>query len=438
MKRPGPREGLLWQHWEKLPADRVVLIDPVAERSWTTGALTGHALTFSEKLRLYRPGDRIAFRLPNGADWIAFFLALQRAGLAAVPLDGALPEKGCLDTARTVGVRALYIEGRFHALESHRRASGCCCIKVTSGSAGLPKSVLCRAEHLIADGRQVRKTMGIRPADRNLAAIPLGHSYGLGNLVMPLILQGTAMVAAGEYVPRQLVEWIGRYGVTVLPLVPALYRVLAALPPGPRLDSVRTAISAGAVLSPLVAQAFFERYGIKIHNFYGSSETGGICYDRSGNAALAGRSVGKPLAGVSIELNKGRVTVTSPAVATRTGRWRLGDAAEWNSRGELVLLGRLGQGANIGGKKVHPLEVERVLRALPGVNDAAVWLVRREGRDLLAAAVETLLRRAEVENALAGKLPAWKWPKFFLVAPELPRTARGKLDHAELRRSAGC
>jgi acyl-coenzyme A synthetase/AMP-(fatty) acid ligase len=275
--------------------------------------------------------------------------------------------------------------------------------------------------------------MGIRPGDRNLAAIPLGHSYGLGNLVMPLILQGTAMVTCGEYVPRQLVEWMNRYRVTTLPLVPALFRVLAALPQGRKVKSLRTAISAGAPLSPEIAQAFLKRFGVRVHNFYGSSETGGICYDRSGEASLTGRAVGKPLSGVTITLKQGRPTVTSPAVATRTGRWRLDDAAEWNSRGELVLLGRSGQGANIGGKKVHPLEVERVLRSLPGVTDVAVWLTQREGRDLLAAGVETDLGQSELERALTRHLPAWKHPRFYLIARELPRTARGKLDHAALR-----
>jgi acyl-coenzyme A synthetase/AMP-(fatty) acid ligase len=243
------------------------------------------------------------------------------------------------------------------------------------------------------------------------------------------------MVCAADYLPRQLVEWIERYRVTVFPAVPALFRVLAALPPGRgNCPSLRTVISAGAVLTPAVAQAFFARYGIKIHNFYGSSETGGICYDRTGGASLKGRSVGKPLAGVSVTVKAGRVTVESLAVAARGGRWRLADFGEWNGRGELVLLGRAGQGANIGGKKVHPLEVERVLRALPGVTDAAVWLRQSEGRDLLAAGVETKHSRAELERALAVRLPAWKLPKAWFIARELPRTARGKLDLAALRR----
>jgi acyl-CoA synthetase (AMP-forming)/AMP-acid ligase II len=120
-------------------------------------------------------------------------------------------------------------------------------------------------------------------------------------------------------------------------------------------------------------------------------------------------------------------------VATPSGRWRLGDFGEWNPRGELTLLGRVSKEANIGGKKVHPLEIERVLRALPGVTDACVWLAQKDGRDLLAAAVETRRVRAQIEEELSARLPAWKWPKVCAVVAEFPRTPRGKVDVAALR-----
>jgi acyl-CoA synthetase (AMP-forming)/AMP-acid ligase II len=136
---------------------------------------------------------------------------------------------------------------------------------------------------------------------------------------------------------------------------------------------------------------------------------------------------------VKVTVKAKRVTVESEAVATKMGRWRLNDYGEWNPRGELVLLGRAGQGANIGGKKVHPLEIERALRALPGVTDACVWLAKRNGRDLLAAAVETPHGQAKIEQALAGRLPAWKLPKHYVVLREFPRTARGKADGIALR-----
>jgi long-chain acyl-CoA synthetase len=436
--------GSLWQHWADFRSrhpDKVVLIEANQDKTWTASELSEAALAFAACLSRYEPGDRIAFRLPNGAEWFALFLALLRAELPAMPLDGGLPKDGCVETARRLGARALYLDGKFHSLgkaaTASKRNKNCSCVKVTSGTGALPKAIECRAEHLLADGRHIIDTMGVRAGDINLAAIPLGHSYGLGNLVLPLILQGTAVVCAPEYMPRQLLEWIDRYRVTVFPAVPALFRVLAALPAGQgSMDSLRTVISAGAVLTPAVAQTFFARYGRKIHNFYGSSETGGICYDRTGSASLTGRSVGKPLAGVSIAVEAGAITVTSPAVATRGGRWRLPDCGEWNKRGELVLLGRGGEGANIGGKKVHPLEVERVLRALPGVTDATVWLSQIEGRDLLAAAVETKQSRAQIEQGLAARLAAWKLPKTYIITREFPRNGRGKLDLSMLKERA--
>jgi len=222
--------------------------------------------------------------------------------------------------------------------------------------------------------------------------------------------------------------------VTVFPAVPALFRVLAALPAGPGLTPLRTAISAGAVLSPAIARAFVDRYGIKIHNFYGASETGGICYDRTGSASLSGRSVGKSMDGVSVSIHQGRIRVKSAAVAKRGGQWLLHDFGAWNNREELVLLGRLGQGVNIGGKKVHPREVERILRSVPAVTDAAVWMQQGRDRDFLAAGVETTLTRAKLEETLGARLSAWKMPKCYFIAKELPRTARGKLDLAALRR----
>ena len=442
MKKKARPEGLLWKHWlaqqERLKT-KPALIDATKDKSWTAQALTESAVAFSDQVLRHAPGDRIAFCLPNGPEWFSLFLALQRAGLAAVPLDGAMPLEGCLETARRLGARTVYVKGEFHSLGKLPATSvqneKCCCVKITSGTGSEPKVIECRAEHLLADGRNVIETMGIRSNDLNFAVIPLGHSYGLGNLVMPLIQQGTAMVCAVDYVPRQLIEWIARYRVTVFPGVPALFRVLAALPTtGEKIDSLRTVISAGAVLTPAVAQAFHERYGRKIHNFYGSSETGGICYDRTGSASLGGRSVGKPMKGVSLEMKAGRVLVQSQAVATRSHRWQVNDLGEWNGRGELVLLGRNHLEANIGGKKVNPMEVERALRSLSGVSDVAVWLRHSDGRDLLSAGVETALSQAEIEKALAAKLPVWKLPKTYFVARELPRTARGKLDLAKLKR----
>ena len=46
--------------------------------------------------------------------------------------------------------------------------------------------------------------MGIKPSDTQIAVIPLSHSYGLGVLLMPLLLQATAIVVRDSFVPPQL------------------------------------------------------------------------------------------------------------------------------------------------------------------------------------------------------------------------------------------
>src|SRR5258708_5242000 len=115
-KRP---EGLLWAYWlerQKQQPDKPVLIDAVKDASWTANGLTEASFQFSDHLLRYDAGERIAFRLPKGREWFALFLALQRAGLAGVPLDGGMRAEGCMETARRLGARAVYLDGEFQSL----------------------------------------------------------------------------------------------------------------------------------------------------------------------------------------------------------------------------------------------------------------------------------------------------------------------------------
>ena len=405
----------LWSLWQTTAvrcAGKPVVIDADSGRTWTATQLTAEAEHIATMFR----GPYAPICQPNGALWLATFLAIQKIGAAAVPLDVSLPPDVQRETIRALSLRS--------------KLRPVCCVKLTSGTTGDLKRVFCSVTNLRADGEHIIRTMGLRPADRNLAIIPLGHSYGLGNLVMPLLLQGTTVVCAQAFVPRQILRLIEEHEVTVLPTVPAILRALAQLEGATKPPSLRLVISAGAPLTAEVAQQFRQRYGIKIHNFYGSSETGGICYDRTGTATLNGRSVGKPLGGVKVKIRRdGRVAVNSPA-----GKATLPDLGEWNRYGELRLLGRVGEVANIGGKKIAPAEIERALRELHGVSDAWVTVLQdKRGHDYLAAAVETTRARVEIEQELLRILPAWKLPKTWLLAPALPRTDRGKLHTAELR-----
>ena len=451
---------MLWRTWQRTAArfpDQPVVIEADSGRVWTCAELTqaaerlalaefGVAASASERIsrssarsrsRLQHAAKRgmvTAFCLPNGGEWVVRFLACQRAGVRAAPLDPSLDGEALAGAARQLTAAS----PAFRVQRSQKMPSDAvCCLKITSGTSGQMTTVPCRARHLLADGRQIIASMGLRPRDRNLAIIPLGHSYGLGNLVLPLVLEAIPIVCTQGLVPRHLLEVIDRHRVTVLPTVPAVLRALALTAGAKRPAALRLVISAGAPLSAEVARQFHRTFGLKIHNFYGASETGGICYDRSGGATLTGRSLGRPLLGVTVRVRRdGRVVVRSAAVAVGRGQQVLPDQGEWNRFGELRLLGRVGRVANIGGRKVVPAELENCLRTVAGIADAWVTVLQdRHHRDYLAAAVETTRSREELEGELARHVAAWKLPKRWWLQPRLPRTERGKLDTAALVRS---
>ncbi len=429
---------MLWHCWLKT-------VSRMREKPALIHAPDGATLSFSKLhenvellARRLEParGTCMAFALPNSFHWVELFLATQKSGVTALALDASTPTRIQAGLAGKLGASFLWKQDRLIRLKTARTKTHAAYYKLTSGSTGLPKIIPCSAANLLADAIQVTKTMKIRPSDRNLGLIPFGHSYGLGNLVLPLIVQGTSIVLAESYLPGQIPDWIHKHHITVFPSVPAVFRILIQLPGKHSLPPLRTAISAGAPLKPETACAFYKRFGLKIHNFYGSSETGGICYDSTGNASLAGRSVGKPLAGVKIKaLPENRLQISSRAVATPSCKFTVADFGKCNRYGEIALLGRSGTAANIGGKKVHPAELESALRSIPGVSDAWATVLHSHGRDYLATAVETKKSARALHALLEHKLPAWKLPKRLAVLPAFPRNARGKIDAAQLLKS---
>ncbi|HEV8074051.1 MAG TPA: fatty acid--CoA ligase family protein, partial [Opitutaceae bacterium] len=330
----------------------------------------------------------------------------------------------------------LWSDGRLEKISSPRRPRrhDLCLFKITSGSTGTPRALPFTHAQILADGRQVCRTMGIGPGDLNLAIIPLGHSYGLGNLVVPLLAQGTPLVCASAPMPHALAADCARWRPTVFPAVPALLRALAACDIAiDALQSLRLVISAGAPLPAETAQAFFAKTGRSPQAFYGTSETGGITFDRDGEATRAGRSVGTPLAGVRLRFGRGRRFVVVSAAVGGRGKFSPADHAELNAPGELVLLGRAGRMVKIAGRRLDLTELETTLRRVPGVRDALA-APHPARPDELAAALATDLSANAVRGALRERLAAWKIPRRLIVLPAFPLTARGKTDTRALQK----
>jgi acyl-CoA synthetase (AMP-forming)/AMP-acid ligase II len=442
MKAPRARaanDNLLWEKWLSVVSKdpgAIAMTEADTGRTWTRLKLNAWADQLAAGPLAKAKGEFVAYSLPNGAEWMALFLALQQIGAAAVALDPALTAEQQDAFACALELRFVWRNGALHQSRCEGRKVGATRIgKVTSGSSGASRLVRCSAAHLLADGANIVRSMRISAKDRNLGLIPLGHSYGLGNLVAPLLLQGTSLASARAFVPRQIPDWIKKHRVTIFPAVPAMLRMLAALPGRARLGPLRLVISAGARLQSETARAFSNRFGLRVHNFYGSSETGGICFERRGIIRAESGLVGTPLAGVTVEITRQRrVRVRSQAVAAgRAGAFTLPDMGRLNEQGELELIGRAGRVANLGGRNIYPREIEDKLAQVGGVSDAWVEVLSKDGRDYLVAAAESPRSEQEIVSALGLLVPPWQRPRYWLVLPELPRTRRGKLDTQAMR-----
>jgi O-succinylbenzoic acid--CoA ligase len=167
---------------------------------------------------------------------------------------------------------------------------------------------------------------------------------------------------------------------------------------------------------------------------YGSTETGGgIAYD------------GRALPGVDIRVVDGEIHVKSPSLFSRyiddsddrtiDGWFRTGDGGSLND-GRLDVTGRLTDMIVSGGENIWPQQIERVLRTIADVQDAAV--VARdvaEWGQVVEAYLETSrnVTRDEVRDAVLAHLPSYCVPKKTSCLNTFPRNSGGKVEKSKLR-----
>ncbi|MGC8917363.1 MAG: class I adenylate-forming enzyme family protein [Thermoanaerobaculum sp.] len=426
--------------------------------------------------RLQLAPQPVVLSLPNGPALVAHFLALRSLGHPVALADATAPYPELSRIASAVGAAAVVanLERLGHgqellppgvgvelgAADPVPIPKGTAVFKLSSGSTGEPQAFAAAAHQLLADSSHIFRTMGIRRQDRTLAAIPLTHSYGLGSCLVPLLAWGTPLVLPSCNLPAALAHTLAAADVEHFPAVPAMIRALASLPDLTPWPSLRVCLTAGAPLAPRDAAAFYRATGHKPHVFYGSSECGGITYDRSAACPHEEGAVGSPLEGVQVDVvdeegrplpkgHEGRVRVRSRAVVlgavppladpkVLTPRCFLtGDAGFFDGDGVLHLTGRLSEVVNVAGKKVHPEEVRRVLEAIPGVTSAAVVGVPDPHRGQVLGAVLAVAPHAELSvhrivSFCRARLAPYKVPRKVVLVPELPVTARGKVAKREL------
>ena len=233
-------------------------------------------------------------------------------------------------------------------------------------------------------------------------------------------------------------------------------------------SSLRLVLFAGEVFPvPALRRLMADLPQPEYANLYGPAETNVCtCYRLPGAPGSDGEAlpIGRPCEHLDVTLRDpdgaqvlpgetGEICVAGPAVmagywrrpeATRAARlggredsYRTGDYGYARADGLLMLTGRRDQQAKLRGHRIELLALEAALNAHPGVHEAIALAVpdERTGGELVVYAVARgePLALSEVRNFVGARLAPSYRPDRIEWLSEMPRTASGKCDRAQLR-----
>lgn len=441
--------GATWANVLQRNSTRAAIYGNHREVLRTFVDIESERLAWRDKLSPFPKGSTILVQLAEDAGWPAIFLATLDLSLVMIPLETEVAGQQLDNVVKVARPRAAIHSGTVSPIYSNPpdwSAPQPDLLKITSGTTGLPRAVRFRESQLFSDSRNICSSMGLVAEDVNFGAIPFAHSYGFSNLVTPILYQGTRFVCSRDRLPRAIHRHIEESEATVLPATPAIFQALSSLSDCDRLGAIRICISAGAPLPAETVQQFYRRYNLRIHSFYGSSECGGIMFDREGRLDAPSGFVGTSLDGVQItRLPNDRIEIAGASVGDgyfpdqdpetlQTGRFIPGDLVRWFGD-SAQLYGRASDFINIAGKKIHPSLVEEHIRKVPGVVEVIAFGVpspnRNEDLVVLVMSNPPVSRQTLEAHCRAG-LADWQVPRDFEIVKELPVNARGKIKRSEL------
>ncbi|MDQ3626879.1 MAG: acyl--CoA ligase [Verrucomicrobiota bacterium] len=458
MTVPGADLLAAWEQTRQALSDAPAVLDTRGAAQRTFADIETEAAELAATaLSKFIAGSVVGIQIGNHPAWPAAWLACCRRGLVALPLERTITPQ-----EREAALRVCHAAGLITDTTDDQITTASLAyepvqwgehvpilLKLTSGTTAAPRAIRFRSAQVVADCTQICDTMGITERDLNYGVIPVSHSYGFSNLITPLVVRGVPLVMSRDRMPRAVLDGLARTGATVFPGMPVFYQAFCGLPNVPAMPRLRLCLSAGAPLPLPVAQRFRERFGHAIHSFYGSSECGGICYDREAPLEQQG-FVGQPMLGVELEpLDAGSSTtrIRVHSAAAGDGYFPEPDAA-CLGHGQFTpddlmsetpagfrIVGRASDLINVAGKKVNPAEVETALLAFAGVREAVAFgrqsTLRNEEVSACVVA-DAPVSEAELLEFCRRRLSGWQVPKRIFFLTEMPVTERGKISRRAL------
>lgn len=441
------------------------------------------------------PGDRVALLLANVPAFPVWYYAALRIGAIAVAVntrltaeeaDFILSDSGSnvLVIAETSADMDLPSPARtFSVSEDGRKSNGAALsdstpaatgwlemqpadpaiILYTSGTTGFPKGATLSHENIRATVHAFNHLCGMHPGDRLLLTVPLFHCYGQNALLNSGLNVGATIVLQRRFDLAEAKALIREHKITKLFGVPTTFQLMLDPCSTEDLASIDYYFSAAATLAPQLGKAWQEKFGLPVCEGYGLTETAPFASYNHALKHVPG-SIGMPVDLAEMKVVDpetgetcppgvpGEIAVRGPNVmlgywnrpeetaeAVRDGWFYSGDIGKVDEQGYFYIVDRIKDMVAVGGMKVFPSEVERILLDAPGVADCAVVGLPEPiwGEEVVAFVVaenEASTDPEPIRSYCLEHLAAYKVPTRVIFTDELPRNPAGKVLKIELRK----
>jgi len=389
-----------------------------------------------------------------------------------VTASGMLEKFGPLpDTVQTLSLDKQNFKGVPSLFRPMKRADDHVAVMLyTSGTSGRPKGVQLTVGNLATNVDQCIRWVNFTKRDCFLGVLPQFHSFGFTvTTLLPMIL-GCSVVYTARFQVSRVLELLRRRRPTALMAIPSMFNALLHSKDAKAEDlaSVKYIVSGGEPLPDAVYEGFAERFGIRICEGYGLTETAPVTNWARPHEERRG-VVGRPLDGVEetiidpesgerlgsgrdgeIRIRGGNVMAgyfkdpeATAAAFDEDGFFRTGDMGRFSEDGFLSITGRIKEMLIIGGENVFPREIEDVVRQHPAVLDAAVIGVPDSMRGEVPLAFVELIEGesadpGEIRRFCRGPLSGFKVPRAVRILDALPRNPTGKIQRRMLSEETQC
>jgi long-chain acyl-CoA synthetase len=346
-----------------------------------------------------------------------------------------------------------------------------CLIIYTSGTTGRPKGAELSHSNITINSILI-KNLGESTNDDVLCVVlPLFHSFGFTCQMHAGIYAGATLVLLPRFDPAAVLQAFQDEKVTLFSGVPTMYWDLLNYPDLEKFDlekisrNLRLCNSGGAAMPVEVMKRFEEKFGVKILEGYGLSETSPVAsFNRPDKPRKPG-SIGLPIWGVEMKIvddnmnelpvgERGEIVIRghnimkgyykkpdANAEAFKGGWFHSGDVGYKDEDGYFYIVDRTKDMIIRGGFNVYPRELEEVLVTHPDVSLAAVVGVPDEeyGEEVAAYVIRNGNSKLTEEELMAWckkEMAAYKYPRIIRFLDSLPLGPTGKILKTELRKMA--